>query len=379
MKLIHLSDVHAGKNLGRVSRNEDVAYALEQVVDFCKESKPDLVLVAGDIFDKANPDNEAKEIVFDFFLKLHSLDVPAVLISGNHDSYEFMKSLKKLLEVINVYVVPKPNLEECVLEIKDLKIACLPYPSERVLTKAGEDSKLSYAVLVEKAIKYLYERVKEAHLKVLLSHLFIAGSKYTRTEREATITDYYAVEPSAIPEGFDYVALGHVHRYQRLEKAPTHAYYTGSMFQLDFSESGQDKFFNFVELKEGEPPRVEAVKLSLKNPLHTFEIEQENYTKELEKIKDVTGYVKVRLIVRDKTKMQLVAEKVKDALGEKLIKLELLTPEEVIKKRLEEEKEVKKLNLLELYREYFKESYGREVPQDILKTLSNLLEEVHES
>ncbi|AAC07689.1 exonuclease SbcCD subunit D [Aquifex aeolicus] len=379
MRLIHLSDIHAGKNLGRVSRNEDVVYALNQVVDFCKENKPDLVLVAGDVFDKANPDNEAKEIIFDFFLKLHSLNIPSVVISGNHDSYEFMKSLKKLLQVIDVYVVPKPNLEECVLDVKGLKIACLPYPSERVLTRAGEDSKLSYAVLVEKAIKYLYEKVKDAPLKVLLSHLFIAGSKYTRTEREATITDYYAVEPSAIPEGFDYVALGHVHRYQRIEKAPTHVYYTGSLFQLDFSEAGQEKFFNFVELKEGEPPHVEAIKLSLKNPLHTFEINQENYAKELEKIKDVQGYIKVHLIVKDKTKMHLVAEKVKEALGEKLIKLELLTPEEAIKKRLEEEREIQKLNLLDLYRDYFKESYGREVPQEIIKTVSQLLEQVHES
>ena len=379
MKLIHLSDIHAGKNLGRISRNEDVIYALNQVIDFCKENKPDIVLIAGDVFDKANPDNEAKEIIFDFFLRLRSMNVPSVVVSGNHDSYEFMKSLRKLLQVIDVYVIPKPNLDDCVLELKGVKIACLPYPSERVLTKAGEDSKLSYAVLVEKAIKYLYEKVKDAPFKVFLSHLFIAGSKYTRTEREATITDYYAVEPSAIPEGFDYVALGHVHRYQRVEKAPTHAYYTGSLFQLDFSETGQDKFFNFVELKEGEPPKVEAVKLSLKNPLHTFEVHQENYAKELERVKSAEGYLKVRLVVKDKTKMHIIAERVKEALGEKLVKLEVLTPEEVIKKRLEEEREVHRLNLLELYRDYFRESYGRDLPQEVLREVSQLLEQVHGS
>lgn len=372
MRLLHISDIHAGKSLGRVSRNPDVAYALEQIVAFCKENRPSLVLVAGDVFDKANPDNEAKEIVFDFFLQLNSLGMPSVVISGNHDSYDFMKSLSKLLKVINTFVFHKPDLENGIFEFNNLKVACLPYPSERVLTRAGEDAKLSYAIAVEKALKYLYSKVSDATFKVLLTHLFIAGSKFTKTEREATITQYYAVEPSSIPEGFDYVALGHIHRYQRLEKVVSHAYYTGSLFQLDFSESGQDKFFNFVELKEGEPPKVEAVKLSLKNPLHSVEINQENYRRELDKLKLLDGYLKVHLIIKDKTKVNLVVDTIKEVLGEKLIKLELLTPEEILSRKIK--KEITKVNLFELYKEYFKENYKKELPEEILKTLMALYE-----
>ena len=96
MRFLHLSDIHAGKTLGRVSRNEDVYHALEQVYNFCKENRVDFVLIAGDIFDKPNPDSDAKEIVFDFLLKINSLKIPTILISGNHDSYEFMRSIKNL-------------------------------------------------------------------------------------------------------------------------------------------------------------------------------------------------------------------------------------------------------------------------------------------
>lgn len=375
MRLLHLSDLHAGKTLGSVSRNEDVAYALEQVLNFCKDSNVDLLLIAGDIFDKANPDNEAKEIIFNFFLKLNELKIPAVAISGNHDSYEFMKSLKNLLRVINVFVFPKPDLENGVFSFGDLKVACLPYPSERVITKAGETAKLDYAVAVEKAIKYLYKQVEDAKFKVLLSHLFLAGSKYTRTEREATITKFYAVEPSSIPEGFDYVALGHVHRYQRIDKAPTYTYYTGSVFQLDFSETGQEKFFNFVELREGEPPIVEAVKLSLKNPLHVVDIDQNNYHRELEEAKALKGYLKVNLRVRDKNRVNLVVEKIKDTLGSRLIRIELIT-EELQSQSKEEAQELQALNIVELYREYFKEVYGREPEEQVIKTLLSLMETV---
>lgn len=375
MRLLHLSDIHAGKTLGGVSRNEDVAYALEQVLNFCKETSVDLLLIAGDVFDKANPDNEAKEIIFNFFLKLNELKIHTVVISGNHDSYEFMKSLKNLLRVINVFVYPKPDLENSVFNFGDLKVACLPYPSERVITKAGESAKLDYAIAVEKAIKYLYKQVEDAKFKVLLTHLFLAGAKYTNTEREATITKFYAIEPSSLPEGFDYIALGHVHRYQRVERAPTYAYYTGSVFQLDFSETGQEKFFNLVELREGEPPVIEPVKLSLKNPLRVLDMDQNSYMRQLEEAKALDGYLKVNLKVRDKNRVNFVVERIKEVLGSKLIRIELIT-EESDKGEREEREELGTLNIVEVYKEYFKEVYQKEPEEKVIKTLLSLMESI---
>ncbi|NPB08013.1 MAG: exonuclease subunit SbcD [Aquificae bacterium] len=375
MRLLHLSDLHAGKTLGRVSRNEDLRYALDQVVDLCRNEKPDYVLVAGDVFDKPNPDNEAKEIIFDFFLRLYDLKIPSVVISGNHDSYEFMKSLRNLLRVINVFVVPRPRPEECVLDFGELKIACLPYPSERVITAASEDSKLTYAKAVEKVIRYLFSLVQEARYRVFLSHLFVAGSLYTRTEREATISEFYAVPPAAIPSEFSYVALGHVHRYQRVKGVSSEAYYTGSLFQLDFSESGHDKFVNLVELREDQPPRVEAIKLDLKNPLHEYTLSQTEILNRLGELKSTSGYLKVKIEVKDRGGLPLVVDRLKEQLGERLVRIELLERE----KRAEKLPDTGRMDVLDLYREYHKSVHGKDPSEAVMKTFAELLDRVRSS
>ena len=374
MRLLHIADLHAGKTLGKVSRNPDLEYALSQVIDCSKESRVDVLLIAGDVFDKANPDNESKELIFEFFLKLKDLGTEVVVIAGNHDSYDFMKSIRGLSRLANVHIYDRPNREHFLYSLGDLKVACLPYPSERVITAAEEDSKKSYAELVGRFIRFLAESVKDAKFKVLLAHLFVAGSRYTRTEKEATITQHYAVQPSSLDGVFNYVALGHVHRYQRIENAPTYAYYTGSLYQLDFSEAGDKKFFNVI-LFEDSQPEIEAVELSLKNPLNAFELEQDEVLNRIEELKGREGYLKLSIKVRDRTQMPYLIEKLREELGEKLIKIEQLTEDTVGGGELSE---LGRLDPLELYREYFQTAYGKELPEEVEKKFLELLREAEE-
>jgi len=371
MRLLHVADLHAGKTLRKVSRNPDLAYALDQIVQFAKENSPNLLLLAGDIFDKANPDNESKELVFDFFLRLKDLGVEVVLVSGNHDSYDFMKSIKRLSKLANVHIYDRPSREECVYLFGDLAIACLPYPSERVLTSASEDSKLSYAELVSQFIRYLASKVRDSRHRVLLAHLFVAGSKYTRTEKEATITQHYAINPVSLTEDFDYVALGHIHRHQRVEGAPTHAYYSGSLYQLDFSEAGNDKFFNFVILGEG-VPKVEPIKLDLKNQLSVFDLRQSETLRRLPELRSQTGYLKLLLRVEDRTSLPTLLENLRRELGERLVIVELV---EGGTGPASSEGDGFNLNPLELYREYYRITYGEEPPHDLEGKFLELLRE----
>ena len=370
MRAVHIADLHAGKTLGKLGRNSDLEYALAQVLDCVKENKVELVLIAGDVFDKANPDNESKELIFEFFLKLRDLRCGVVVISGNHDSYDFMKSIRGLSELAGVHIYDRPSKDRFVYTYKDVKIACLPYPSERVLTSAGEDSKKTYAQLVSKFIRFIAKEIKDARFKVLLAHLFIAGSRYTSTEREATVTQHYAINPSDLTEVFDYIALGHVHRYQRIEQAPTTAYYTGSMYQLDFSEAEQDKFFNLVSFEEP-MPKVESIKLSLKHPLHVVRIKQKEIKDKLDSLKELKGYIKVVVSVDNRINAPSDMELLRNTLGDRLIKIEQLTPgmgEHTIR-------EVKSTNPLELYREYYRLSHQKDIPSDIEQTFIKLLEE----
>ncbi|WP_457599892.1 metallophosphoesterase family protein [Hydrogenivirga sp.] len=374
MRLLHIADLHAGKTLGKVSRNPDLEHALSQVIDFVRENGVDVVLVAGDVFDKANPDNESKELIFEFFLKLRKLRTEVVVIAGNHDSYDFMKSIRGLSKLANVHIYDRPSKEHFLYTLGDLKVACLPYPSERVITAAEEDSRKSYAELVGRFIRFLAENVRDAKHKVLLAHLFVAGSKYTNTEKEATITQHYAVQPASLSEDFDYVALGHVHRYQRIENAPTYAYYTGSMYQLDFSEAGDGKFFNFILFEEGQP-RVEAVELSLKNPLKEYRVRQSEVTKLIEPMRAEEGYLKLVIRVEDRLGMPTVIDRLREELGNKLIRIEQLSEED---SRGGDLPDLSRLDPLQLYREYYQSSYGKELPEEIEKKFLELLREAEE-
>ncbi len=370
MRLIHIADLHAGKTLGRLSRNPDLAHALEQVVAFAKDSRADAVLVAGDVFDKANPDNESKELIFDFFLRLKDIGCEAIVISGNHDSYDFMKSISGLTRLANVHIFDRPSKDNCIYSLGDVAIACLPYPSERVLTPADEDSKRSYGELVARFITYLAQRARSLSDKtILLAHLFVAGSRYTNTEKVASVTLHYAVQPSSL-EGFDYVALGHVHRYQRIETAPVPAYYTGSMFQLDFSEAGEEKFFNFIVFDED--LKVEKIKVDQKIELKEVSIKQDEVSYQMGKLKTGHNYLKINLYLENKTTAGSLLEMIKKDLGEKLVRIELITEGE---RTPEPEFQEEHLNPIEIYRLYYQQNHGGDLPPDLEKTFVEILKE----
>jgi len=373
MRLLHIADLHAGKTLGRVSRNPDLQHALEQVISLCRDSRVDILLIAGDVFDKANPDNESKELIFEFFLKLRELRTGVVVVAGNHDSYDFMRSIRGLTELANVHIYDRPSRERCLYVSGDLRIACLPYPSERVLTAVGEDSRLRYADLVERFLSYLGEKAAGGRWRILLTHLFIAGARYTNTEREASLTQHYAVLPGSLPDTFDYIALGHVHRNQRIDGASACAWYSGTLYQLDFSEAGEDKFVNLVLLGDG-PPKVEPVRLDLKNPLHVFEVTQEKAVHRLGEMKNVSGYLKIVLRVEDRGSLPLLIEKIREELGEKLIRIE-----QVSESGSRESWEVPRgLDPLQLYREYHRISYGSGLPREVERVFTELLNRAQE-
>jgi len=378
MRLIHVADLHAGKTLGKLSRNPDLAHSLNQVVDFARENRVEVLLIAGDVFDKANPDNESKEIIFDFFLRLRSIGCEAVVISGNHDSYDFMRSISGISRLANVHIFDRPDPENCTIRIGDIAFACLPYPSERVLTSADEDSKRAYGELVARYLKYLAQRARSvAEKTILIAHLFIAGSRYTKTEKVASVTLHYAVQPSSLPEEFDYIALGHVHRYQRIDHAPVPAYYTGSLYQLDFSESGDEKFFNFIVYEDD--LRVEKVPLSLKNQLREIKLSQEEVLKRLRELEGGKELLKVVLGVTDREGVNHTVEILKKDLGERLIKLELDFGDPGVKKPVDnEEGEELKLGPIELYREYYRLSYGKDLPGEIEEEFVRILQEAEE-
>lgn len=380
MRLLHISDLHAGKRLyERVDRNEDLYYALEQVYDICKGERVEVLLIAGDVFDKRYPDFESQSLILDFLTRINSLGIHTLLIAGNHDSYDFMKIYSNLRKLSNIHVFdrPKKNIEEVIFDYKDLRVACLPYPDERILTHLEEDKERSYAEKVANYMKALAKKVEEKPYGILLAHLTIDKAKLAGSELPSSVMPNYAVRGDTIPEAFKYVALGHFHRHQRIENAVPKVYYSGSLYQIDFSEKDTEKYANLLVLEEG-IVKVSPISLTLKRRLVEVELkEEDNIEQSLEPFTrdNVLLKVKFRVNMRDPF-FNIKKERIEKLLGEKLAKLDI-EPVGVYSVVSNTEEG---FDLLSLYVNFYKKEYGNEPPKELKRLLQELIDKVsHEA
>ncbi len=377
LKILHISDLHAGKTLNKIPRNDDLAYALEQVSDICFKEKVDILIVAGDIFDKAVPDYSAEGLILNFLTEWAEKGIEVVLIAGNHDSYDKLKAYASIKRLGSIHIFDRPSSKvgEMVFQYKDLAVACLPYPNERVLTTISEDAQRSYAHKVSQYLRALGKAVEGYKYRILLAHLMVEKGKIAGSEREASVSSFYAIRPDQIPEDFHYVALGHLHLNQRIESAIPPTYYSGSLYQIDFSEKNTKKFVNLVIL-ENNDAKVQALELSLYRQLKDVRIAKgQSIDKVLEEIKDQKALFKIILEADIKDPMLNVKiQKLHQILGEKLAFLNL-----EISERYSNELSVEwgDFDLLQIYRAYYKQTYNQDLPNEIQREVLYLLNEVH--
>jgi len=275
MRFLHTADWHVGKTLRGRSRQEEFAAVLDEVIGIAAEENVDAVLVAGDVYEHRAPSPEADELVFDALLRLHDAGIRVVVIAGNHDSAVRMGALAGVLARIGVTLVPRvvPPEEGSAVEIpardgaEAAVVACVPFVPERrfgdaaALFHSVEDWYQSYAENMGRLLEAMAAAFREDRVNELLAHLFTDGALLGGGEREATIGLEYAVSPARLPGNAQYLALGHVHRPQRVRGAPAAARFAGSLLQLDFGETQQEKSVAVIEASPGKPARVREIPL----------------------------------------------------------------------------------------------------------------------
>lgn len=265
MKFFHLSDLHIGLKLFNRDLKEDQEYILKRIADLAERERPDAVVVAGDIYDRAVPSGEAVE-VFDHFIADLTDRLPGasiMLISGNHDSGARLNCFRSVLARQNVHMIGMPpQTKEEHMEKVSLKDAygtvnfyLLPFvrPSmvKKVLEEEEGEGGLSYDETVRRLIAR--ETVDPAERNVLVSHQFYlpAGKRAEEVERMdseiRTVGNIDEVSADVL-EPFDYAALGHIHKPMR---AGGERYrYCGTPLACSVSEAGQQKGVILVELRE---------------------------------------------------------------------------------------------------------------------------------
>ena len=264
MKAFHLSDLHLGKRIYEFSMLEEQRHILDEILGMADDERPDVVLVAGDIFDRTIPSEEAILLWDDFLNHLCDRQIPVCAISGNHDSAVRFSSHRRLMEPSGIHfsAVYDGHIPVCTLQddYGPVHIHLLPYirPAEvRAIYPEAEIN--DYNDAVRTAIAQLSLKRKERN--ILVAHQFVTGA--TRCESEEIIVGGLDNVDAAVFNRFDYVALGHIHGRQHIRRDTIR--YCGTPLKYSFSEQNHVKSVTVVEL--GEKGKVSIRELPL-TPLH---------------------------------------------------------------------------------------------------------------
>ena len=269
MRILHTADWHLGRTLNGASFLEDQAHLLRgQFLDILRDSRPDVLLIAGDVFDRAVPPIEAIELLDEILRKaILDLGIPVVLIPGNHDATERLSFAATLLRGAGLHIADSALGRPIPMRDRHGEVWILPsgYASPLLLARlfvgepiADHDAGFGHVC------RHLMQQCPARARMVMVAHAFVAGGEECESERMLAVGGAKAVSPSRF-EGFHYVALGHLHRPQDL--AAGRIRYSGSPLAYSFSESGQAKSVTLVELDAAGAVTMEQIALAPKRAL----------------------------------------------------------------------------------------------------------------
>jgi len=251
MRFIHTADWHLGRLFHNQHLTADQRYVLEQLVDLAAEVRPAAVLIAGDLYDRAVPPTEAVDLLDDVLTELvDRLGIAVVAVAGNHDSGARIGFAGQLLRERGLHLVGELPQAASPIVLRDehgpVRVTALPFadPAEARHAYGDQDIHDQQAVCATGVARAL--AAVQAHERhVLVAHAFVAGGLESESERPVSVGGAQQV-PAAVFHGFDYVALGHLHRPQRCGSDAVR--YAGSLLKYSFAEHAQDKSVCVVDI-----------------------------------------------------------------------------------------------------------------------------------
>jgi DNA repair protein SbcD/Mre11 len=283
VKILHTSDWHIGKVLKGQSRMDEQVAVLAQLVDVARAERPDLVIVAGDLYDTAMPTPDATKIVTRALSALRGTGADVVAIGGNHDNGPALDALRPWAEAAGVAL--RGTVRETAGEHlltgttaagERWRLVALPFLSQRYAVRATEmyeltaaDATQTYADHVGRLIARLTEPFVDTEtVNLVAAHLTVVGARMGGGEREAHTVLGYAVPATVFPTSAHYVALGHLHRAQYV-LGPCPIRYCGSPLAIDFGEDENTPSVSLVEVTAQAAAKVREVPLTAATALRT--------------------------------------------------------------------------------------------------------------
>ena len=298
MRFIHTADWHLGKTLKGMPLLEDQQYILQEFLRLVKDCKPQAVVIAGDIYDRAVPPTDAVELFDEILTKLLlEQKVPVLYISGNHDSAVRLHFGSRLLSSSGLFVRGElsEDLSPIILEDSDgpVYFSLLPYlEPAKVCSVFHVEERLDF----EQAHALVLERAKalipNGKRSVAVAHAFLAGSATSESERPLSVGGSDQVSPKLFRD-FCYTALGHLHGPQRAGAETIR--YSGSLLKYSFDEASQKKGVTLVELDGSGEVKTEHLPLKPRRDVRILEGNFEELRTDRERFPKTEDYVLVRL------------------------------------------------------------------------------------
>jgi exonuclease SbcD len=276
MKLLHTGDWHIGKLVHGLHMTEDQRYILKHFIDLVKEEEVDVVMIAGDVYDRSVPPTEAVELLDEVLSTLIvTLGVKVIVISGNHDSPDRLDFGSKILRDQGLFIRGRleKTIQPIVLEDDYGEVAFYPIPFVEPALVRGltdDDAIKTHDEAMEKVLSDFVGDIDAGIRNVCISHAFVMGDtipESSDSERPLALGGAAYVRASHY-DSFDYTALGHIHRPQRISKETIR--YAGSLLKYSFSEAQQKKSMTLIELKEKGNIEIEQKYLTPKRDMRVI-------------------------------------------------------------------------------------------------------------
>lgn len=250
MKLFHISDLHLGKKLNEFSMIEDQEFILREILEIIEEEKPNGVLIAGDVYDKTVPSEEAMKLWDDFLISLAAMKVPVFAISGNHDSAIRFSNHGKLVDSTGIHLSPVYDGKTKCFTLTDggitVNIHMLPFVKPATVRGIFEGEEIAdYTDACRVAVRHMdIDKSDKSAKNILIAHQFVTGAVRCDSE-EVSVGGLDNVDASVFDD-FDYVALGHIHGKQTIGRETVR--YSGTPLKYSFSEKDHKKSITVVNV-----------------------------------------------------------------------------------------------------------------------------------
>lgn len=273
MNILHTSDWHLGKHLEGFSRIEEQEKFIDFLIESCDENEVDVLVVSGDIFDTSNPPSKAESL---YYRALKNLSKNGerliIIISGNHDNPERLGASSPLAKELGIVICSLPgavdNVDKLgkfqVLSTSDthmeflvkgekLRVGMLPYPSESRLNDSFEydyseaSAQIEYSKRVGQIFDKMDKNFDDDGYNIAISHLFVIGGNSSDSERPIQLGGGLLVNPKDLPKKADYIALGHLHKPQKVKVDNSICRYSGSPIEYSRSEAKHAKLMLLID------------------------------------------------------------------------------------------------------------------------------------